>query len=73
MVTMAHSRHWREPLFLISPGLIFLVLAFFFPAFQMLALSLVDEQTAGLTLKHYAKVVQDDFYWVSLCEPSACR
>ena len=59
---MAHSRHWREPLFLISPGLAFLVLAFFFPAFQMLALSLVDEQTAGLTLKHYAKVVRDDFY-----------
>lgn len=57
------AARWREPLFLLSPGLVFLVLAFFFPALQMLVLSLVDGQAAaGLTLKHYAKLGLDDFY-----------
>jgi len=46
---------------LIAPGLIFLVLAFFFPALQMLGLSLIGE-TGGLTLEHYAKVAVDNFY-----------
>lgn len=56
------AARWREPLLLISPGLVFLILAFFFPALQMLALSLVDDRAAGLTLEHYAKLGRDDFY-----------
>ena len=54
----------REPAALISPGLLFLIAAFMFPAVHMLAQSLL---TAGadpgrFTLEHYAKFVVDDFY-----------
>ena len=54
----------REPAALLSPGLLFLLAAFLFPAFHMLAQSVL---TAGsdpgrFTLEHYAKFAADDFY-----------
>lgn len=57
-------KHLLEPAFLILPGLAFLLIAFFFPALHMLGLSLVGENglADGLTIQHYAKLVQDDFY-----------
>ncbi|MCW2305954.1 ABC transporter permease [Rhodobium gokarnense] len=58
------TAQWREPFFLLSPGVAFLVLAFFFPAFQMLVLSFLGKGglADGLTLEHYRKLVADDFY-----------
>ncbi|MCI5076686.1 ABC transporter permease [Oricola sp.] len=54
----------REPALLLSPGLLFLLLAFFFPAIQLLAQSFltVGAEAGRFTLEHYAKVVVDDFY-----------
>ena len=55
---------WREPAFLLMPGVAFLALAFFFPALQMLAQSFIasDGETTRLSLEHYAKFFVDDFY-----------
>lgn len=54
----------REPAALLSPGLFFLLLAFFFPAFQLLVQSFLTfgEEPTRFTLEHYAKAVVDDFY-----------
>lgn len=58
------SSRLGEPAALITPGLIFLVLAFFFPALNMLSLSVVGpaSEGGGFTLEHYAKFFTDDFY-----------
>lgn len=58
------SSRLGEPAALITPGLIFLVLAFFFPALNMLSLSVVGPaaEGGGFTLEHYAKFFTDDFY-----------
>lgn len=63
MMKQASSR-LGEPAALITPGLIFLVLAFFFPALNMLSLSVVGpaSEGGGFTLEHYAKFFTDDFY-----------
>ena len=60
--TTGYARRWREPAILIGPGLVFLLLAFFFPALHMLGLSLIGDTGDALTLEHYAKLVRDDFY-----------
>lgn len=54
----------REPAILLSPGLLFLLLAFFFPAVQLLAQSFLafGAGPSHFTLEHYAKVIVDDFY-----------
>jgi putative spermidine/putrescine transport system permease protein len=54
----------REPALLITPGLLFLVLAFFLPALHMLAQSLFsgDGDSLALTGVHYAKFFADNFY-----------
>ena len=58
------GRENREPAILLSPGMLFLLLAFFFPAFQLLVQSFLTfgGEPARLTLEHYAKAVVDDFY-----------
>lgn len=58
------SSRLGEPAALITPGLIFLVLAFFFPALNMLSLSVISPATdgGGFTLEHYAKFFTDDYY-----------
>ena len=57
-------RPWREPAALLSPGLLFLLVAFLFPAFHMLAQSLLatGADPGRVTLDHYGKLVVDDFY-----------
>lgn len=54
----------REPAILLSPGLLFLLLAFFFPAFQLLVQSFLTAGSgpSGFTLEHYSKAFVDDFY-----------
>ena len=54
----------REPAFLLAPGLFFLLIAFFFPTFQLLVQSFLTagEEAGRLTLEHYAKAFSDDFY-----------
>ena len=54
----------REPAFLLAPGLVFLIIAFFFPTLQLLALSFVGTGTeaGALTFQHYQKAIADDFY-----------
>ena len=54
----------REPVILISPGLVFLIIAFFFPALHLLTQSflIAGAETAQFTLEHYAKAIVDDFY-----------
>ena len=54
----------REPAVLLSPGLLFLIAAFMFPAVHMLAQSLLTTgaDPGRFTLEHYAKFVVDDFY-----------
>ncbi len=54
----------REPAILLSPGLLFLLLAFFFPALQLLAQSFLTfgAGPTEFTLEHYAKAIVDDFY-----------
>ncbi len=63
MMKQASSR-LGEPAALITPGLIFLVLAFFFPALNMLSLSVIGPAAdgGGFTLEHYAKFFTDDYY-----------
>lgn len=58
------SSRMSEPLLLVSPGLFFLILAFFFPALNMLSLSFIapEVEGSGLTLDHYAKFFKDGFY-----------
>ncbi len=58
------SSRLGEPAALITPGLIFLVLAFFFPALNMLSLSVIGPAAdgGGFTLEHYAKFFTDDYY-----------
>lgn len=57
-------RMGREPAILLAPGLFFLLLAFFFPAIQLLIQSFltVGAEAGRLTMEHYAKIVVDDFY-----------
>lgn len=54
----------REPAILLSPGLLFLVLAFLFPTIQLLVQSFltVGAEPGRFTLDHYAKAIVDDFY-----------
>ena len=64
----------REPAALLSPGLLFLLAAFLFPAFHMLAQSVL---TAGsdpgrFTLEHYAKFAPTTSISAWRCAPSAC-
>lgn len=63
-MSSAARRLNREPAFLLSPGVFFLLLAFFFPAFQLLAQSFlsVGADAGQFTLEHYAKAFVDDFY-----------
>lgn len=60
--TSPHSA--REPAVLLGPGLLFLLIAFFFPTLQLLMQSFIGTgDTAGqFTLAHYAKAFGDDFY-----------
>ena len=53
-----------EPFFLVAPGLLFLILAFFMPALHMLSLSLIapENEGGGLTFAHYAKFFKDGYY-----------
>ena len=53
-----------EPFFLVSPGLLFLILAFFMPALHMLSLSFIapEDEGGGLTFAHYAKFFKDGYY-----------
>lgn len=55
---------YREPAILLTPGLFFLLLAFFFPAIQLLVQSFLTfgAEPAQFTLEHYAKATVDDFY-----------
>ena len=59
---LGNLSRWREPAVLISPGLLFLLLAFFFPALHMLGLSFVTDDGEAVTLEHYAKLTTDSFY-----------
>lgn len=54
----------REPAFLLGPGLVFLLIAFFFPTLQLLMQSFIGTGDAAgqFTLAHYAKAFGDDFY-----------
>ncbi len=54
----------REPAILLGPGVLFLLLAFFFPAFQLLAQSFLTFGTEPVqfTFEHYAKAFVDEFY-----------
>ncbi len=54
----------REPAFLLTPGLFFLIIAFFFPTFLLLAQSVltVGPDAGELTLEHYQKAFADSFY-----------
>lgn len=61
-MTKLNSASNREPALLITPGLIFLTMAFFFPALNMLSLSVVHPTTDSLTLEHYAKFFSDGYY-----------
>lgn len=58
------AQPYREPAILLTPGLLFLLLAFFFPAIQLLAQSFLTFGTepVHVTLEHYAKAIVDDFY-----------
>ena len=60
------SSQKSEPFFLVSPGLFFLILAFFMPALHMLSLSFIapENEGGGLTLAHYAKFFKDSYYVV---------
>lgn len=54
----------REPAVLLTPGLVFLLIAFFFPTFQLLMQSVLGTgaEAGQFTLEHYAKAFGDDFY-----------
>ena len=53
-----------ETFFLVAPGLLFLILAFFMPALHMLSLSFIapENEGVGLTFAHYAKFFKDGYY-----------
>lgn len=59
------TRSYREPVLLLAPGVLFLLLAFLLPTIHMLALSGVTTDPAqawSLTGEHYAKFFEDDYY-----------
>lgn len=60
----AGRRSFSEPAILLSPGTLFLLLAFFFPTLQLLVQSVLSggSDPGHLTFEHYAKAFADDFY-----------
>lgn len=63
-MTQRSSSQKLEPFLLISPGLFFLILAFFMPALNMLSLSIIapESEGGGFSTVHYAKFFVDSFY-----------
>lgn len=65
MSSLSASRSFREPLMLMAPGVLFLLLSFLLPTLHMLALSGISSdpaQAVSLTLDHYAKFFEDSYY-----------
>lgn len=63
-MTSPSLRANREPAILLAPGLVFLLIAFFYPTLQLLMQSLltVGADPGRLTFEHYGKAIADDFY-----------
>lgn len=57
------KRPWLEPLLLLSPAIILMVIGFFLPVLQMLASSVTSVQgVSGFSMANYAEVFQSAYY-----------
>lgn len=57
------QRPWLEPLLLLAPAIVLMLIGFFLPVLQMLLSSVTSVQgVAGFSLGNYAEVFQSDYY-----------